>query len=141
MRLEGVATPDGGPSLFVQGRDVSLGNLSVDGDYVMIKANRLAFGGTVASSDPDALVQLAPLDGGTSMTLTQSGATTATGAYTNAGHLSFCPSGTLALGTTAHSGNVVIAADGSLIDIGDSNLFVLTTGSATGLDSVRSTGI
>src|SRR5690606_24594756 len=91
--------------------------------------------------DPDALVQLAPLDGGASMTLTQSGATTATGADSNAGHLALFSGGPLAPGTTAHSGNVVIAADGSLIDIGDSNLFVLTTGSVTGLDSVRSTGI
>ncbi|HEX7046014.1 MAG TPA: filamentous hemagglutinin N-terminal domain-containing protein [Gammaproteobacteria bacterium] len=137
LALEGLTAPDGGPNLLVQGQDVTLGDFELAGDYLFIKAGTLAFSGTVTSGNPNLLVQLAPLNAGAAMHLTQSG----TPGYSNTGHLGLFDGTTFALGTTANTGDMTIAADGATIDIGASNLFVLTTGTVTGLDNVLSTGV
>lgn len=138
LGAEDVVIPSSGPSLYIRGNDVALGNASVDGEYIFIEANRLQLTGTVTTRDPDLLLQIAPRIAGAAFGLEAS--TAASGAYLYDGTLNAFNAGTIALGTTSHSGNVAIGANGG-IDIGDTHLFVLTRGNIRGLGLVTSTGI
>jgi len=141
MAAQGLRAPGGGPNLFIEGRGVSLGNLSLAGDYVLLSTNSLAVNGTVSSGNPDMLLQVAPLGLGATFSLEGSSPSSADASYLYAGGLGAFDAGTIALGTTKHTGGVGVSVNSATLDIGDANLFVLTSGSVRGLGRVISTGI
>lgn len=138
---EGLNRPDGGPNLAISGRNVSLGALNFAGDYLFLQANTLTLAGAISTSDPNLLVQLAPLATGGAFSLEQSTPGGGDTKYVYDGALAEFGAATIALGTTAHTGNVGIGANSEFVDIGATNLFVLTSGTVTGLDRVLSTGV
>lgn len=138
LAAENLAAPTAGPSLAIRGRAVSLGTVSVAGDYILLETDALQINGTVSTSDPDLLLQVAPFAIGTRFGFEQK---TGTGtSYAFNGTLDKFNAATIALGTTSHTGDVFIGRNGG-VDIGDTNLFVLTSGNIAGLERVTSTGI
>lgn len=139
LAAEEVVVPATGPSLSISANNIALGNLDVAGGYIYLETNQLQLNGTVNTGNPDLLLQVAPTVVGTGFGFedTTTGAGTS---YLYDGTLNAFDAATIALGTTSHTGDVTIGSNGG-IDIGDTNLFVLTTGTVSGLGRVSSTGI
>lgn len=139
LAAEDIVVPATGPSLAISGNNIALGNLDVAGAYIYFETNQLQLNGAVNTSNADLLLQVAPTAVGGGFGFENTTSTSGT-SYLYDGTLNAFDAATIALGTTNHTGDVAIGANGG-IDIGDTNLFVLTAGNVTGLGLVTSTGV
>ncbi|MDX1455039.1 MAG: filamentous hemagglutinin N-terminal domain-containing protein [Gammaproteobacteria bacterium] len=127
------------PNAYFSGNNVILGDLVLSGSYLLIKSNTLSLA-SFSGSDPDTLVQLTSRSTASSIGLENTAAATSTVNYSNADHLSLFAGLTVALGSTNNTGDILAGQNGT-IDVGSTNVFLLTNGTVTGLDKIITTGI
>lgn len=138
---QGIDVPTGGPNLVMRAPNITLGGGTLAGDYVYLETDNLAVNGEFVPRDPGLLLQIAPTGLGASFSLEQSRPGGSDVNYVYNGMLDRFNAGTIALGSTNHTGDVTISNNSTNVDIDATNLFVLTNGTTTGLGKVLSTGI
>lgn len=141
LAAEGIATPAAGPNLVIRAQNIALGGGALAGDYVYLETNSVTVNGTFTTSNPDLLLQVAPLLPGNAFTFEQSSSAGGAASFVYDNSLAAFNAATIALGSTAHTGNAAMSTNTAGVDIDDTNLFVLTRGTVNGLNLVTSTGV
>lgn len=128
------------PNAWFSARDgITLGPLSLDGDYLVLETDNLVLdGGTVTNAD--AVIQLLPSTRDAGMSLEDEREPLAQINIGNSEHIQPFSDATVVLGGTGYDGDVDIGTLGD-IDVGDTNLVLLTNGKMAGFEHLLSKGI
>jgi hypothetical protein len=121
-------------------QSIDFQDIVLDGDYIYMAANDVSINGNVTVNGASPVVQIVPTLAANSMGFDE---TTAGGQDSNflwANQLDKIEGHTLILGSTSHAGDAFLGSTGA-IDIGSTNLLVLTSGSVSGFDKLTSTGV
>ena len=137
----GIAPNSAAPNAtFIAGGSLTLGQLTMTGDYLSLQASSISLLGPV-SLPAHALVQVAPIDPTVGIGIEDAPANTAAFNLSNQDFLSLFSGDTVVVGNFLETGTVDIGANGTFDLTGGTNLLIYTTGNVTGLDNVTTTGI
>jgi len=133
---------------------ISLGFVDFFGDYIYLKSDTLTLNQSIGTwlpatdpvpgtVNPDVVVQMQPFDAARPIgveALPPSSPVAGTTYFTNSGHFSRFPGTSLMVGGSLFGGAASIGQGGS-INIGGQNFLLATSGTATGLGNIVSTGL
>ncbi|MEJ2362957.1 MAG: hypothetical protein P8Z75_16385 [Gammaproteobacteria bacterium] len=118
-------------------QSITFGKLDFAGSYLQLNADALTFSGPVTVSGKS-IVQMAPVSTASGISVEQTLATSAPVNFGATSQLTLFP--TVVIGSGKESGNVAIGQNGPL-NLNATNLFIVTTGSVSGLSSVQTSGV
>ncbi len=137
----GIAPTSAAPNAtFIAGGGLTLGSLTMTGDYLSLQASSVTLLGPV-TLPAHALVQVAPIVPTSTIGIEDTPSSGSDFNLSNSLFLSQFSGDTVVVGNFQESGDVTIGANGAFNLGGGTNLLIYSTGNVTGLDNVTSTGI